>query len=123
VHTTQTSRGPFHGALIRQGGIFRPDVSQNKTKVKVKTANEKPGAGLPLGIRAQSKDATNRNAPYPSSTMSSGRLFLDRVARSIAPLHRHEQINLHFSKTRWKKDISTLPGRGHFYFALTFIFL
>src|SRR5258708_27681529 len=53
--------------------------------------------------------------------MSSGRLILDRVARqqSPSPLHRHPQINMHSANTQAKGDISTLPGRGHFYFALT----
>ena len=53
--------------------------------------------------------------------MSSDRLFLDRVARQHcpSPLHRQRQINMHFPRPRAKGDISTLPGRGHFYFALT----
>src|ERR1700688_4043859 len=63
---------------------------------------------------------TKRTSPS-SSAMSSDRLILDRVGRhqSPSPLHRHTQINMHFSETRGKEDISTLPGRGHFYFALT----
>jgi hypothetical protein len=44
--------------------------------------------------------------------------FLRRPARSI-PLHRHEQINTHSQRPYSKGDISTLPARGHFYFALT----
>jgi hypothetical protein len=53
--------------------------------------------------------------------MSSGRLFLDRVGRhqSPSPLHRHPQISMHFSQATAKGDVSTLPGGGHFYFALT----
>jgi hypothetical protein len=61
------------------------------------------------------------HAPSHRPQMSSGRLFLDRVARqqSPSPLHRHPQINMH-SREPWARgDISTLPGRGHFYFALT----
>jgi len=60
-------------------------------------------------------------APSHRPQMSSGRLFLDRVARqqSSSLLHRHEQHNTHSQKTQAKGDISTLPGRGHFYFALT----
>jgi hypothetical protein len=48
--------------------------------------------------------------------MSSGRLFLDRVARQHcpSPLHRHPQHNTHSSGDQAKGDISTLPGRGHF---------
>ena len=46
---------------------------------------------------------------------------LIRVARqqSPSPLHRQPQNNTHSSSDRAKGDISTLPARGHFYFALT----
>jgi hypothetical protein len=62
-----------------------------------------------------------RSAPCSSFAMSSGRLILDRVARQHcpSPLHRHSQINMHFSAIGLQGDISTLPGWGHFYFALT----
>ena len=61
------------------------------------------------------------HAPSHRPQMSSGRLFLDRVARqqSPSPLHRHGQINMHSSEPEAKGDISTLQRRGHFYFALT----
>ena len=77
-----------------------------------------PPVGRP---RAQVKERAGRIAPSSSSAMSSDRLILDRVGRhqSPSPLHRHTQINMHFSAARRKEDISTLPGRGHFYFALT----
>jgi hypothetical protein len=103
-------------AFSRHDGIYRPDVANKRSK---------PGAGcrLPLvGPGAQSKDATGATTTSCSSyAMSSGRLFLDRVARqqSPSPLHRHPQNNMAFSETRAKGDISTLPARGHFYFALT----
>ena len=119
-----TSRGPCDGAFIRHGGIFRPDVvSKQKSKSKSKSNPPKPGAGVPPSARhpgpVQGRDG--RNAPYPSFTMSSGRLFLDRVARQHcpSPLHRHPQTNMPFSDAWGKGDISTLPGGGHFYFALT----
>jgi len=35
--------------------------------------------------------------------------------------HRHLQINMHSSEAQAKGDVSTLRGRGHFYFALTTI--
>jgi hypothetical protein len=56
-----------------------------------------------------------------SSAMSSGRLFLDRVARqqSPSPLHRQGEHNMTSSAVRLKGDILTLHRRGHFYFALT----
>ena len=61
------------------------------------------------------------HAPSHRPQMSSGRLFLDRVARqqSPSPLHQHPQINTHSSDTQAKDDISTLLGGRHFYFALT----
>jgi len=117
-----TSPMALQRAFIRHGGIFRPDVV-SKQKPSQSQNPLKPGAGVPPPARhpgpVQGRDG--RSAPYPSFTMSSGRLFLDRVARQHcpSPLHRHEQINMHFSETRGKEDISTLPGRGHFYFALT----
>jgi hypothetical protein len=82
----------------------------------------------------RSRAASRRSAPSPGSRtcredhapshrpqMSSGRLFLDRVARqqSPSPLHRQPQHNTHSSGDQAKGDISTLPARGHFYFALT----
>jgi hypothetical protein len=77
-----------------------------------------PPVGRP---RAQAKERAGRIAPFSSSAMSSGRLFLDRVGRhqSPSPLHRHEQINTQSPDARAKHDISTLPGTRHFYFALT----
>ncbi len=44
--------------------------------------------------------------------MSSGRLFLDRVARQHgpSPLHRHAQIHTPFSQASAKGDISILPA-------------
>src|ERR1039457_1066442 len=77
---------------------------------------------LPLvGPRAPVQGRDGRTAPYPSSTMSSGRLFLDRVARQHcpSPLYRHGQNNTHPLPSPTKPDISTLQRIGHFYFALT----
>ena len=67
------------------------------------------------------KGRDGRSAPCSSFAMSSGRLILDRVGRhqSPSPLHRHTQINMHFSAIGLRGDISTLPEWGHFYFALT----
>ena len=64
-----------------------------------------------------------RPAPDPSFAMSSDRLFLDRVARQQcpSPLHRRLQINTPPSGPPSKGDLSTLPTRGHFYFALTLL--
>ena len=61
------------------------------------------------------------HAPSHRPQMSSGRLFLDRVARQHcpSPLHRQPEHNMHSAAPRTKGDISTLPAGGHFYFALT----
>jgi hypothetical protein len=77
---------------------------------------------LPLiGTRTPVRERDGRNASCSSSAMSSGRLFLDRVARQHcpSPLHRHGQINTHPCPGSAKQDISTLRRIGHFYFALT----
>jgi hypothetical protein len=71
----------------------------------------------------QDRTASRRSAPSPGKgtsredhapshrpQMSSGRLFLDRVARQHcpSPLHRHPQINMHLREARRKGDISIL---------------
>jgi hypothetical protein len=74
-----------------------------------------------IGPVTQAKERVGRTTLLSSSAMSSDRLFLDRVARQHcpSPLHRHPQITTHSSQAQAKGDISTLLGRGHFYFALT----
>jgi hypothetical protein len=69
------------------------------------------------GQRTRREDHALSHRPQ----MSSGRLFLDRVGRhqSPSPLHRRSQNNTHSPEAQAKGDISTLPARGHFYFALT----
>ena len=94
----------------------------------------------PMGFQNQNQNlgrdqtASRWSAPHPGKRtrredhalshrpqMSSGRLFLDRVARQHcpSPLHRHTQINMHSPKASAKGDISILRGIRHFYFALT----
>src|ERR1700683_3211573 len=75
----------------------------------------------PVGPGPKLAERDGRDRALPIVSMSSGRLFLDRVGRhqSPSPLYRHEQNTMHFAEPRAKGDISTLPGRGHFYFALT----
>jgi len=100
-------------AFFRHRGIFRPDWVKSSGRG---AASRWSGPGQ----ATQRRDG--RSTPdCPSFAMSSGRLFLDRVARqqSPSPLHRHTQINTHPGTAQAKADISTLPGRGHFYFALT----
>jgi hypothetical protein len=74
-----------------------------------------------VGPEPRQKNVSGGSRPHSSSAMSSGRLFLDRVARQHcpSPLHRHTQINMHSAQAQGKGDISILPGKGHFYFALT----
>ena len=101
---------------------FDPMWSKSKPKSKPKTKPwgwaVPPPVGRPF---AQVQERAGRITPSSSFSMSSDRLILDRVGRhqSPSPLHRHTQINTHFSEARGKGDISILPGRGHFYFALT----
>ena len=99
--------------LFRHGGIYRSDVSSH-------LINLLPGSRFTVGSGPGYR-TRRKNTPCPSSAMSSGRLFLDRVARQHcpSPLHRHTQINMHSAEAQGKGDISILPGRGHFYFALT----
>jgi hypothetical protein len=103
----------FSGMAESIGPIWSPH--KNHTNLRA-------GYRLPLvGPRAPVQGRDGRRAPYPSSTMSSGRLFLDRVARQHcpSPLHRHGQSNTHTLPAPAKPDISTLQGIGRFYFALT----
>ena len=104
-----------HRAFFRHDGIYRSDRHQNHLNLGV-------GCRLPLvGPRAPVKGRDGRDAPCSSSAMSSGRLFLDRVARqqSPSPLHRQIEHNMHILEPWDQGDISTLPGGRHFYFALT----
>jgi hypothetical protein len=99
--------------FFRHGGSYRSDVSSH-------LINLVPGSRFTVGSGPGYR-TRRKNTPCPSSAMSSGRLFLDRVARQHcpSPLHRHTQINMHSAEAQGKGDISILPGRGHFYFALT----
>ena len=122
---------PFSATPLRQlqRTILRPPVCVFKAwrnlSVRCGQDSTKPWGGTvppPVGRpRAQVKERVGRTTPFSSSAMSSDRLFLDRVARQHcpSPLHRHEQNNMHSSSAWDKGDISTLPARGHFYFALT----
>ena len=104
-------------------GVFKAsrDLSVRcsfESKTKSRGGNRLPPAGRP---RTQAKERAGRITPFSSSAMSPGRLFLDRVARqqSPSPLHRQPEHNMHSAGGQAKGDISTLPARGHFYFALT----
>jgi hypothetical protein len=84
--------------------------SQNQTLGRGRAAS-RWSAPSP-GKRTRRED----HAPSHRPQMSSGRLFLDRVARQQSPslLHRHTQNNTHLSNGPDKGDISTLLGRVTF---------
>ena len=89
------------------GPMWFQNQNQNQTLGRDRAAS-RWSAPSP-GKRTRRED----HAPSHRPQMSSGRLFLDRVARQQcpSPLHRHPQNNMHSSQR---------PGqRGHFYFALT----
>ena len=69
------------------------------------------------GKRTRREDHALSHRPQ----MSSDRLFLDRVGRhqSPSPLRRHAQTTTHFPRGYPEPELSTLLGRGTFYFALT----
>ena len=98
--------------LFRHGGIYRSDVSSH-------LINLVPGSRFTVGSGPGYR-TRRKNTPCPSSAMSSGRLFLDRVARQHcpSPLHRHTQINMHSSDSQAEGDISTLPDWGTFLLCL-----
>ena len=107
-------------AFLRHVGIYLV-----RCGFKIKIQNQTLGWGRAAsrwsapspGSRTRRED----RAPTHRPQMSSGRLFLERVGRhqSPSPLHRRSQINTHPEGNPAKGDISTLPARGHFYFALT----
>ena len=98
-------------------GFQRQNQLQNQTLGRDQTASR--WSAPHSGKRTRREDHALSHRPQ----MSSGRLFLDRVARQHCPslLHRHTQINMHPAGAREEGDIFTLPERGHFYFALTFV--
>jgi hypothetical protein len=98
-----------------------PMWSQTKTKTKTMQTGGRGAASRWSAPRPSTRTRRKERALYPSSAMSSGRLFLDRVARqqSPSPLHRQPELNMRPAEHREKGDISTLRNGGHFYFALT----
>jgi hypothetical protein len=71
----------------RHDGIYRSDVI-NKT-----SENWGRGTASRWSAPGPVKGRGGRPAPYSSSTMSSGRLFLDRVARQHGPSPLHRQTH------------------------------
>ena len=106
-------------AFLRHGGIYRSDRASLLENLDRGTASRWSG---PDQVKERDERITFCR---PSFAMSSDRLLLDRVARQHCPssLHRHTQINMHSAEAQGKGDISILPGRGHFHFALTQVFV
>ncbi len=123
VDATNHTEAPQYAFFKAWRNLSGPMWSQNQ--------NQNQNQTKPWG---EADPASRRSAPSPGKRtrredhalshrpqMSSGRLFLDRVARQHcpSPLHRHTQINMHLAKPWARGDVSTLTARGHFYFALT----
>ena len=89
-------------AFFRHGGIYRSDEPGNLGA----DAASRWSAPSP----SQKRDGRNC-ALGSSSAMSSGRLFLDRVARQQcpSPLYRRAERNTHSTNALGEHDISTLP--------------
>ena len=107
-------------AFLRHGGIYLVRCGC-KTKTKNQTLGWGRAASRWSAPSPGSRTCREDHAPSHRPQMSSGRLFLDRVARQHcpSPLHRHAQTITPPRPTWQKPDISTLQGIGHFYFALT----
>jgi hypothetical protein len=107
-------------AFLRHVGIYLV-----RCGFKIKTKNQTLGWGRAASRWSApspgSRTCREDHAPSHRPQMSSGRLFLDRVARQHcpSPLHRHRQTTMHPRPERSEPDISTLQRIGHFYFALT----
>jgi hypothetical protein len=85
-------------------------AKQNQTLGQDRAASRRSAPGP--GSRTRREDHVPSHRPQ----MSSGRLFLDRVARQHcpSPLHRRPQHNMHSSHGPGKGDISTLHKRVTF---------
>ena len=95
-------------AFFRHAGIYRSDAVFNTLKGG---AGVPPPVGRPRGP-AQRRDG--RSAPYSSSAMSSGRLFLDRVVRQQSPSPLRRQPD-HINTGRiGRKDLSSNGNRVFF---------
>ena len=107
-------------AFLRHAGIYLVRCGFN-----IKTKNQTLGWGRAASRWSApspgSRTCREDHAPSHRPQMSSGRLFLDRVARQHcpSPLHRRAQTTTPSQPAGQKQDISTLQGIGHFYFALT----
>src|SRR5438132_1737107 len=119
----QNTEGPQYAFSKACRNLSGPMGFQNQNQNQNQNQPLSPDrAASRRSARAQGKERVGRDhAPSHRPQMSSGRLFLDRVARQHcpSPLHRHAQTTTPPRPARPKPDISTLQRIGHFYFALT----
>jgi len=108
-------------AFLRHVGIYLVRCGQLKTKSQTKPRGGRRATSRWSAPSPGSRTCREDHAPSHRPQMSSGRLFLDRVARQHcpSPLHRHAQTTTPPRPALRKPDISTLQRIGHFYFALT----
>src|SRR5271166_85160 len=81
------NEGALNKRFLRHSGIYRSDVL-------LLLVNSGQGAASRRSSDLQAIGRARRSTPCPSSAMSSGRLFLDRVARlhCPSPLRQHHQL-------------------------------
>ncbi len=84
--------------FLRHDGIYRSDVSL----LLINPAQMPPPVGRPR-CRVIARDG--RSTPFPSSAMSSGRLFLDGLLASIARLRFTGIISLNLLPLRTESFI------------------
>ena len=91
--------------------IWSDGVLTSKSKAKSKpNPRTRPTASRRSAPHPGKRTCREDHVPSHRPQMSSGRLFLDRVARQHcpSPLHRHTQNNRHPAQAQAKGDISTL---------------
>src|SRR5205823_7580053 len=108
VDAKNYTEAPQYAFLRQAESIWSDVVSKSKSKSKPKS-KPNPGAGPvppPVGRpRAQVKETRREDhVPPHRPQMSSGRLFLDRVARQQSPSPLHRQPD-HKLWTEWQKGI------------------
>ena len=94
--------------FLRHGGIYRSDMGQNHFNPR--WLRRLPLVGAPAPVKE--RDGRSASCSSASSAMSSGRLFLDRVARqqSPSPLHRqlHPKTVLGWGTIEWQRTVNSV---------------
>ncbi len=94
--------GALNRRFFRHGGIYRSDVS-------LLLVNLGWGAASRSGP-CQAIGRAGKNTPFPSSAMSSGRLFLDGLLASIARLRFTGRVSITLWTIRRKHIIIERQG-------------